>query len=183
MLKKLLYTILFISTITVDPQSVFIDKAGEVSFFSEAPLENIEAKHAGMNSILNTDKNELAFIVPIRGFKFEKELMQEHFNEKYMESDKFPNASYKCTLLDSVKWQTPGTYTVRSTGKFSMHGVEKEITEAGTFTIEGNKISLHSEFRIAIADYGIEIPKLLFQNIADTILVKLHSQFEPFKKK
>lgn len=163
-------------------QSVFIEKSGTVSFYSEAPLENIEAVHSGVNAILNTQTNELAFIVTIRGFKFEKELMQEHFNEKYLESDKYPKATYKCNIVDSIKWDVPGTYEVGSTGTFSLHGVDKEISEKGTFTIAGNKINLKSEFKIAIADYNISIPKLLFQNIADTVLVKLECNFEPFKK-
>ncbi|HNQ61307.1 MAG TPA: YceI family protein [Bacteroidia bacterium] len=163
-------------------QSVFIDKGGKVTFYSEAPLENIEAKHTGVNSILNTSTNEVAFIVPIRGFTFEKELMQEHFNEKYLESDKYPKATYKGSIVDSIDWSVPGTYIVTTTGTFSLHGVEKEIQEQGTFTVDGNKINLQSQFKIAIADYNISIPKLLFQNIADTVLVTLNSDFEPFKK-
>ena len=135
-----------------------------------------------MNAILNTQTNELAFIVTIRGFKFAKELMQEHFNEKYLESDKYPKATYKCTILDSVNWGIPGNYEVSSKGILNIHGVDKEITEKGTFTLTGNKINLKSEFKIAIADYNISIPKLLFQNIADTVLVKLDCNFEPFKK-
>jgi hypothetical protein len=163
-------------------QSVFIDKSGFISFYSKAPLENIEAVHNGANAILNTATNEVAFIVHIRGFRFEKALMEEHFNEKYMESDKYPKATYKCSIVDSLDWNVPGVYTVNSSGVLSIHGVEKEITEQGTFTVNGNKISLESEFKIAIADYNISIPKLLFQNIADTVLVKTKFHFEPFKK-
>lgn len=181
-MKYILSLIAFLLTSMTYGQSVFIDKSGTISFYSEAPLENIEAVHTSANAILNTSTNEVAFIVPIRGFKFEKELMQEHFNEKYMESDKYPKATYKCSIVDTVSWNVPGVYTVNSTGILSIHGVEKEITEQGTFTVNGNKISLESEFKIAIADYNISIPKLLFQNIADTVLVKMKTNFEPFKK-
>ena len=181
-MKKILLSIILLSGISVYGQSVFIEKSGTAAFFSEAPLENIEAVHSSVNAILNTKTNEVAFIVTIRGFKFEKELMQEHFNEKYMESDKYPKATYTCSILDSIDWSVPGTYVVTSKGVLSLHGVEKEITEKGTFIVNGNKISLQSEFKIAIADYKINIPKLLFQNIADTVLVKLNANFEPFKK-
>lgn len=182
-MKKGLLFLLFCSAIHVTGQQVFIEKAGTVTFYSEAPLENIEAVHSGVNAILNTSTNEVAFIISIRGFKFAKELMQEHFNEKYMESDQYPKATYKCIILDTMNWSVPGTYTVTSAGTFNLHGVEKEITEKGTFTISAGKINLQSEFKIAIADYNISIPKLLFQNIADTVLVKLNVNFEPFVKK
>mgnify|MGYP001168719566 CR=1 FL=1 len=181
-MKTILSLLSLLLAISSFGQTVFIDKSGKISFYSEAPLENIEAKHTGVNAILNTSTNEIAFIVPIRGFNFEKELMQEHFNEKYLESDKYPNASYKGNIVDSIDWSVPGTYTVSTTGTFSLHGVEKEINEKGAFTVDGNKINLQSQFKIAIADYNISIPKLLFQNIADTVLVTLNSDFEPFKK-
>ena len=181
-MKKPLFLFTFLCWQFVQAQPIFIEKGGTVTFYSEAPLENIQAVHSGVNAILNTQTNELAFIVTIRGFKFEKELMQEHFNEKYMESDKYPKATYKCTILDSVSWGVPGIYEVSSKGVLNIHGVEKEITEKGTFTLAGNKINLKSEFKIAIADYNISIPKLLFQNIADTVMVKLDCNFEPFKK-
>ncbi len=181
-MKKLFFLFSFLCSQYIQAQTIFIEKSGTVTFYSEAPLENIEAVHSGVNAILNTQTNELAFIVTIRGFKFAKELMQEHFNEKYLESDKYPKATYKCTILDSVNWGIPGNYEVSSKGILNIHGVDKEITEKGTFTLTGNKINLKSEFKIAIADYNISIPKLLFQNIADTVLVKLDCNFEPFKK-
>lgn len=181
-MKKLFFLFSFLCSQSIQAQTIFIEKSGTVTFYSEAPLENIEAVHSGVNAILNTQTNELAFIVTIRGFKFAKELMQEHFNEKYLESDKYPKATYKCNILDSVNWGIPGNYEVSSKGILNIHGVDKEITEKGTFTLTGNKINLKSEFKIAIADYNISIPKLLFQNIADTVLVKLDCNFEPFKK-
>ncbi len=181
-MKNIFLLLIFLYGFYANGQPVFMDKSGRVSFYSEAPLENIEAVNKGMNSILNTSTNEVAFIVPIRGFKFAKELMQEHFNEKYLESDKYPQATFKCTLLDTVNWAVAGNYTVSCKGIFTLHGIEKEITEKGTFTVDGKHIHLESEFQIAIAEYGITIPKLLFQNIADTVLVKLQSNFEPFKK-
>lgn len=180
-MNKILLLIILLSSALASGQNVFIDKAGRVTFFSEARLENIEAVHTGVNAMLNTLTNELVFIVPIRGFRFEKELMQEHFNEKYMESDKFPKATFKCSITDSVSWSVPGTYTVSAKGILNLHGVEREISESGIITINGNKISLTSEFNIAVADYGITIPKLLFENIADTVKVTLHSNFEPFQ--
>lgn len=181
-MNKIFSLLLILFAMTSYGQSVFISNQGSVSFYSEAPLENIEANHSSVNAILNIVTNEVAFIVPIRGFKFEKELMQEHFNEKYLESDKYPKATYKCSIVDSINWSVAGTYTVNSKGVLSIHGVDKEITEMGTFIIDGNKINLKSEFKIAIADYNISIPKLLFQNIADTVLVKMNSDFVPFKK-
>src|ERR1044071_1405315 len=104
--------------------------AGEgsvVTFFSEAPLENIEATNSRISSFLNTSSNEVMFIVHIRGFTFDKDLMKEHFNEKYMESDKYPTATFKGKINDAVDYSKDGTYNVTATGMLNMHGVEREI--------------------------------------------------------
>ena len=184
MKKKLfiLAFIFFVKTATCTAQSVYSCKEGHVSFFSEAPLENIEAHSRGVNSFLNIATKEVAFIISIRGFKFQKALMQEHFNEKYMESDKYPNASYKGKINEDIDFTKDGTYPVTSTGKMTIHGVEKEITHTGVLTVKKKEINLKSEFHVAIKDYNITIPKLLFQNIADTVLVKMEANYIPYQK-
>ncbi len=184
MKKKLLVIgfILFVLVVTGNAQSVFSCKEGQVSFFSEALLENIEAHSTGVNSFLNVSTKEVAFIIPIRGFKFAKSLMQEHFNEKFMESDKYPNATFSGKINEAVEFSKDGTYTTTSIGKLKIHGVEKEVTLSGTLVVIKKEIKLSSEFYVAIKDYNITIPKLLFQNIADTVLVKMNVNYIPYQK-
>ena len=161
---------------------VFTAKSGTATFFSEAPLENIAANSTTVQSIYNPSQKTIAFIIPIRSFKFQKDLMEEHFNEKYMESDKFPNATYSGKINEDVDLTKDGTYNVTSTGKITMHGEEKEITEPGIFTVTNGEVSLKSEFLLAVKDFKIEIPQLLFQNIADSVSVKLNVNYQPYKK-
>jgi len=156
---------------------------GIVSFFSEAPVENIDATNDKINSFLNTASNEVMFIVHIRGFTFDKDLMKEHFNEKYMESDKYPTATFKGKLNDAVDYSKDGTYNVTATGMLNMHGVEREINAPGTITIDKGKINLKSDFRVPLKGFNIEVPKLVFQNIAEVISIKINTNYIPYQKK
>ncbi len=174
--------ILCVLALDCNAQSVFSCKEGHVSFFSEAPLENIEAHSNSVNSFLNVSSKEIAFIISIRGFKFAKSLMQEHFNEKFMESDKYPNATFSGKINEAIDFGKDGTYMATSTGKLKIHGVEKEVTLSGTLVLAKKEIKLSSEFKVAIKDYNITIPKLLFQNIADTVLVKMNVNYIPYQK-
>lgn len=178
---SLLFTILNICIIQLNAQ-VFTAKSGSATFFSAAPLENIEATSNSVQSILNTSTKNVAFIISIRSFQFKKDLMQEHFNEKYMESDKFPNATYSGAISGEFDLAKDGTYEVTSTGKMAMHGQEKEVSVPGTFTVLNGEASLQSNFSLAVNDFKIEIPQLLFQNIADTVAVKVNVIYQPYKK-
>ena len=155
---------------------------GTVSFFSEAPVENIDAKSKSINSFINTDARTIAFVIPVSSFVFKKALMQEHFNEKYMESEKFPMLKFSGTINEPIDFTKDGVYKVTATGKLTIHGIENQVTESGTITIKSNAMQLTTEFMVALNDYKIEIPKLLFQNIAENISVKLNGVYTPYKK-
>src|SRR5690242_744137 len=132
MTKKILLQLILLFTAAFCKAQVYTAKSGSASFYSEAPLENIEANSSSVQSILNTTTKSVAFIISIRSFQFKKDLMQEHFNEKYMESDKFPNATYSGKINEDLDLSKDGTYDVTSTGKITMHGQEKQITVPGT---------------------------------------------------
>jgi hypothetical protein len=177
----LLISFLFVSTCT-EGQSVYITDKGFVSFFSEAPIENIEGRHHGPQSILNLPKRELAFIIPIRGFHFEKSLMEEHFNEKYMESDRFPNATFTGTLSQPIHPGLDTSMAMEAAGKMTIHGVEQSLQIPGKAEVRNGVIRLTASFPIAVKSYGISIPKLLTENIADTVRVDLDITYKPFRK-
>lgn len=182
MTKKILLLLIPLSLAVLCKAQVYTAKSGTATFFSSAPMENIEATSTSVQSILNTTTKSVAFIISIRSFQFKKDLMQEHFNEKYMESDKFPNATYSGKINEDLDLSKDGTYNVTTTGKIAMHGNEKEITVPGTFTVKNGEPSLQSNFPLAVADFKIEIPQLLFQNIADTVAVKVNVNYIPYKK-
>lgn len=108
--------------------------------------------------------------------------MQEHFNEKYMESDKFANAQYKGKINEHIDFSKDSSYSVTCTGVLSLHGVDQPRTDKGTVHIKNGKVILVAEFTVACVDHKIEIPKLLTENIASTVKVNLNANYIPYKK-
>lgn len=184
-MKKIL-SVLFVVVIAATKisigQTVFLATGGTVSFFSETPAENIDAITTSMTSVLNTGTGDIAFTVPMRTFKFKKSLMEEHFNEKYVESEKYPKAAFKAKVNEKIDWTKNGVYNVTATGTFDLHGVTKEVTEKGKLTINDNKILLECNFKVSLKDYKIEVPSIVSSVIADLIDVKMSCTYQPYKK-
>jgi hypothetical protein len=162
-------------------QDIYVCKNATVSIYSKAPIEDIEAKTDKGTSVFNAATGELAFSVPIRSLKFDKALMYEHFNENYMESDKYPQASFKGKLTQIPDVSKDGTYPVSATGVFDVHGVKQNRSIPGKLTVSAGAITLSSEFMVACKDHKIEIPTLVFHNIAETIKVKVNAAYSPYK--
>ena len=162
---------------------VYTAKSGSATFFSAAPLENIEATSTSVQSILNTSTKNVAFIISIRSFQFKKDLMQEHFNENYVESDKFPKASFKGTVSDiaSVNLAKDGTYKLKVNGQLTLHGVTKEIETIADFTVRNGTLSASSDFTIECADYDIQIPGLVKDKVAKTVNINILANYELYK--
>jgi polyisoprenoid-binding protein YceI len=154
-----------------------------VTFFSDGPVEDIAATNKSAQVIMNAAKNDIAIKVTVKGFDFDKELMQEHFNEKYMESDKYPYATFTGKIQDTLDYKKDGAYKVTVVGKLTMHGVEKDRTIPGTITIKGGELTIDSKFIVALKDHKIEIPTLVAQNIAETVEVTLKLSLSEFKSK
>lgn len=169
----------FISQLSIGQK--YVSTESMVSFYSEAPVENIEAKNTKAKSILDLSTGGIVFSIPISSFVFDKGLMQEHFNEKYMESDKYPKATFSGKILGFVL-DKEGVQKVNGKGKLTIHGVEQEIEHSGEMTYHEGKITLNHFFEVAIKDYKIKIPKVLWQNIAEVIEVKLTFEYAPYEK-
>lgn len=155
-------------------------KNGHISFFSRTSMENIQADNNQVMSVLNTQSGELQFSVIIKSFHFEKALMEEHFNENYMESDKYPKSTFKGTItgISKVNFTTDGSYPVTVSGELSMHGVTNKVNTKGTISIKGGKITGSSIFTVALSDYKITVPKLVEANIAQTIEIKVDCLYD-----
>lgn len=166
---------------TITAQNIYMTRSGQISFFSKTPMENIEAVNNEVTSMLNPSTGELVFAVLIKSFRFERALMEEHFNENYMESDKLPKATFqgKITNLVAVDFKKEGSYSVSVTGDLTIHGVKQEVTAMGNVVVAKDKISVTSSFTVKPPDYKISIPSLVAEKIADTIEVKVNCQYLP----
>ena len=182
MKKHLLFSFLLFIGLNSYAQ-IYLAKTAEISFFSETPLENVEAKCTAAKPMLNTNTGDVLVKVPIRSFVFPKPLMQEHFNENYMESDKYTHAIFKGKINEKIDYTKDGSHNVTVTGTLDMHGVVKDRTIEGTLVIKGSEITVTSKFVVHIADHHITVPSAVTQNIAEDIEVKLNATLEPFKKK
>lgn len=180
-MKKFLILLLTCSSLTTVGQKLSIEKS-LVTFFSDAAIEDISAKNTKTNSIFDLETGEIAFSIPIKEFKFAKSLMQEHFNEKYMESDKFKSATFegKITGYDA---KSTGQQTAKAIGKLTIHGVTKEIEVPGTIEISKDKALVKSKFNVKLEDYSIPRPQILWQNIAEAVEVTVDFTFKPYEKK
>lgn len=177
-MKKITIIIcLLVSTISLSAQDLYKATDGEISFFSEAPVENISAVNKDVKALINAKNAEVAFIVTNVGFKFEKPLMEEHFNENYMESHKYKVSVFKGKIVDEVDFTKDGTYEVTAKGTLDIHGVTVEREIKGTLTISNGKINLTTEFDVALKDHKIKIPSVVVKNIAEVVKVTVNINF------
>jgi hypothetical protein len=170
-------TMLLMTANAVVAQKYSAEKAF-ISFFSDAAIEDITAENIKASTIFNSATGDLVFSVPIKDFRFAKSLMQEHFNEKYMESEKFPKSTFQGKLV-GYDMKKGGPQDVRAQGKLTIHGVTREIDVPGTFSVDGRKLTMKSRFMVKVADYEITIPQLLFQNIAEQVEVTIDFVYKP----
>lgn len=167
-----------------DAQKYFT-RSGSISFYSEAPLENIEAHNKKATSVLDIETGNVEFAVLIKAFQFEKALMQEHFNENYMESNKYPKALFKGTItnIEAVNFEKDGQYTASVKGDLTIRDITHEIESEVTLLVKDETIQAQTSFEVAVADYEIEIPKVVRDNIAKIVRVDVQVDYELFKKK
>lgn len=162
---------------------IYFTRNGQISFFSKAPLENITAYNNEVTSFLDLQKRELAFVVLVKSFKFQKALMEEHFNENYMESNTFPKANFKGILDgDNTDFSKDGTYHVTVKGDLTIHGVTKNLEAPGIITIANGVINATSKFKLQVKDFNIKIPSTVINNIAETVDVSVSCKYDSFKK-
>jgi polyisoprenoid-binding protein YceI len=162
----------------------YVTKTGHIWFYSDAPLEKIEAHNHQVNAAVDFETGDMVFKVLIKSFEFEKALMQEHFNENYLESDKFPNATFegKVINLKEVKLTSDGSYDVDINGTLTIHGVAKEVKEKGSFTVDKGMLKGKAKFTILLTDYNINIPNTVINNISKTIEINVDIQLEKLDK-
>jgi hypothetical protein len=174
---KLALCILCLVNLSASAQKYVTEKTF-VSFFSDAAIEDITANNKKAAGIFNSATSDIAFSIPINEFQFAKSLMQEHFNEKYMESDKYPKSTFQGKISEYNNGAT-SVQNVKAAGKLTIHGITNDINVPGTIEKQGDKLLMRSKFKVKLQDYKIAIPQLLWQNIAEEVEVTLEFTFKP----
>ena len=159
-------------------QKIYSTKTGSISFFSNAPLQDIEAKTNQVESKLASN-GQIVFALLIKDFQFDNQKMEDDFNENYMESTKYPKAYFKgnITNISEVDFSKDGSYPAKVKGDLTIHGVTKEITGDGTIEVKGTKVVARSKFDIAVKDYNIG-GALVGKKIANTIAITVNCEYE-----
>ncbi len=181
-MKKIALTFIVFALATSGYSQLYKGKTSSIHFLSKSSIEDIEAKNVFPVVVLDQASGAVQVKVQVKMFKFASSFMEEHFNENYMESEKFPFATFKGKLNEKIDYTKDGEYKVTCTGKMEMHGVTQDIVIPGTLKIKGNEIILTADFKVKIADYKIKVPSLYTKNIAEEIAVDINSVMEPFKK-
>lgn len=180
MKNKVLIVLFSISLFNFGFAQKLICKDGQVKFLASAPaaLEEVAANNTSVSAVLDSKTGDVAAQALIKSFKFKIPLMEEHFNENYLESDKFPKATFKGKVLNfDASKVTSNKSTATVEGDFTMHGVTKHIKIPATVSKTGNKINVASTFTIKAQDYNIKIPSLVKQKVVDDIKVWVNFNF------
>jgi polyisoprenoid-binding protein YceI len=179
---KLQTMILLASLLPLQPavSQIYSTNKGFISFFSEAPIANVDARNSKVSVELNTSTKALTFDIDMKDFDFKNGKMGRDAERKYIETNEYPRAGFKGKISGKIDFTKPGKYPATATGKLKIHGVENEVSEKGTVTVQKNRIFLTSEFNIQLADYKIDTPSILGQNMTkDDVLVKVEVTLRP----
>ncbi|MCB0820880.1 MAG: YceI family protein [Bacteroidetes bacterium] len=186
-MKRIKSVILFIAVFagSVNAQNIYFTKTAKVKLDAtpENPVEEIEAINNEASSFVNRETGDVVFAVLVKSFRFQKALMEEHFNENYMESNKFPKSDFKGKISDlsAINFSKDGEYKAEVEGTLTMHGISKTVKAPVTFTVKGGKFSAVSSFKINLSDYGIERPSVVKDKISETATISIDASYEPKK--
>lgn len=165
-------------------QDIWMTRSAHISFFSSAPLEDIEADNKSVTCIYKPGSGKLAFKVLMKSFRFERAAMQDHFNTQYLHTDEFPNATFSGKLVSAapIDPAVEGSHAVTATGELTIHGISRPVSHAGTVKSSGGRLELHAVFPVLLEDYNVKIPTNYVRNISREIEVTVHAILEPYER-
>jgi polyisoprenoid-binding protein YceI len=176
-LRKLIMLLFFTVALCANaeaPVNLFSVSSGTISFKSDASLELIKASSNKLKGIINAEKKQFAFSINVNSFKgFNSPLQQEHFNENYLESNKYPRASIEGKIIEDIDLNHDGFYNIRAKGNLIVHGVSQERILKVELNIKNKKFSIKSNFTVLLADHNITIPKVVNEKLASEIKVEV----------
>ncbi len=180
-LKYVVFSFLMCS-VFMQAQGKYLTKQGYVSFFSDTLIEEIRADNNQVLSVIDTKDGSVAIAILMKSFMFEKFLMQEHFNENFIESDTYPKAIFKGKIEDYTPIEGTGAKEVYITGSITIHGVTKNIEMAATLAKWNGNLMLKSVFPLVVSDFDIDVPAVVSNNIAKTVEVTFESIYTPYTR-
>lgn len=178
----LILTGILISSIAF-PQGKFFTRTGQISFTSKGDLETIKAQNKTVTCVLDSKTGLIQFSVMMRGFEFRKALMQEHFNENYVESDKYPSSEFKGQIISSPipDLSKDGIYPVQVKGNLTIKGISKEQLADGTLTVKQGMVQADAIFNIQLSGYKIKIPSVVKNNLSNTVTIAVACSLRPLQ--
>lgn len=181
-MKRILFYFIFLFLSLGLSSQIWLSKNGQVRIFSSTPLEDIDAKSNTAVVALNEKTGKTMVKVQVKSLQFPKKLMQEHFNENYMESDKYPTAEFEGVIQSMPSFAEYKKHEVTVKGTMNIHGEKREVELPISLTIGNDKVIGQSKFKVKCADYKIDIPKLVVKNIAEEIEVTIYAELTLAKK-
>jgi hypothetical protein len=180
----LLFVILIISLTANSQDTLWFTRTGHVYFISHTDIIDIDGNNYQTGSFLNTNSGEMVFTLLMKSFKFSLPLAEEHFNENYVESDKYPKATFKGKIVDfdPTKLLPDTDYKVVVEGDLSIHGVISRVREDGVLRRSGNEIRAVSKFTIKLETYQIKVPNIVIDRVAKEIPIDVNLKYEPYRK-
>jgi uncharacterized membrane protein len=178
--RFLLALLLLVAIIKAEAQDIWMTRNGTLAFHAGTSVEDIDGISNEMASLLNVRTGDLAFQVPVKSFHFKRALMEDHFNENYMESNKFPKSTFngKINDISKVNFTKDGTYPVMVDGELMIHGFTRKVSVPGSINITGGKISAAATFKVLISDYNINIPGVVTEKIAKEAMIEVKCSYE-----
>lgn len=178
-LSLLVLAVMILSSSFRDPLLVFSVYKGSISFKSEAPLEIIKASSKELKGAIETEKKQFSFSIRIQSFQgFNSGLQKDHFNENYLESNKYPDATFKGKIIEDLDFTKDGVHTVRAKGILNIHGIPQERIIKGELAIRNNTFFVRSNFTVLLADHNIPIPKVVHEKLASEINVEVNTELK-----
>ena len=184
-MKRLTVLLFLLNLVIAVNAQKYMTKNGFIGFYSHTPMEDVKADNNQVAGVLDISTGDMVFQALIKSFHFERALMEEHFNENYMESDKFPKSSFKGKIinLSSVNFTKNGIYDVTVEGDLTIHDVTNKISTKGTIEVLTGAINANSKFNIVPEDYKISIPGVVREKISKNLEVTVTMKYAPLENK
>ena len=175
-MKRYVFLIILISLSVKGFGQKYKLTSSSIQFFSEATIEDITAVNTKASGLWDTDNGDMVISIPMNKFEFANSLMQEHYNEKYLHTEKYPKAYFKGKISGFSSQDGP----LNATGTITMHGVEKDYKAQGNIIKKGDSYVMEAEFVVRLEDHKIKIPRLMWQNIAEEVKITVNLSFDPY---
>jgi hypothetical protein len=184
-MKRLTILFFLLSIVFAVNAQKYMTKNGYIGFYSHTPMEDIKGDNNQVAGVLDISTGEMVFQALIKSFRFDRALMEEHFNENYMESDKFPKSGFKgkITNLSSVNFSKNGIYDVTVEGDLTIRDATNKISTKGTIEVVTGGLNANSKFNISPEDYKINIPGVVREKIAKNLEVTVTMKYTPLENK